>query len=290
MSNILSLNVSKNNAHPDGQDINTVKATVVDDSKLPVSDITVLFHSAGNARFTNGNTTILRTSTDAQGECTADLVDTIAESVTITGQIPGAESQSVQITFADTYDTLEIESVSNENGIFPGNTFDIAWEGSSFTITTRGGSGSLSWHVTGGSGLAVTQEGSNSAVFTFRSADLSTTYTVTGKDDITEEEVSFSFILVDFVFTWLSNINATVLMAAGYSSRLKSKATLLKIYQQWGDISTYNSALNWFWTSEFSYDSGTNVLSAELVSLVNGTSKVISDTGYSACFADFKTE
>ena len=104
------------------------------------------------------------------------------------------------------------------------------------------------------------------------------------------EEISYCFALSEFVLSWLNEINAVDLFLAGDIKKLRSKSTLLKIYQQWGSISSYNSGLNVFWTDNFLYNSETEVLSAELVSLVNGEILQVTDTNYKACLADFKLE
>lgn len=285
----LNLEVVKNNARPDGEDFNTVKATVVDDSGEPVSGVVVLFNSSGNARFSNGNI-IFRETTDIAGTCIANITDSSAESTSISAKAASTDIKYVTLTFTDIDKELAIESINNENGAFPGNTFDIAWTGASFSIKTTGGSGNLSWSVSGGLGLAIIQEGGSYAVFIFRSADLNKNYIVIGKDTVTMEEISFSFTLTEFVFSWLSKINAVELFLAGDVKKLRSKSTLLKIYQQWGDISSYNSELNVFWTDNFSYNSETKALSAELVSLINGEISQVTDIGFNACLADFKLE
>ena len=285
----LTLEVIKNNARPDSEDYNTVKAVVVDESGQPASDIVVLFNSSGNARFSNGNI-IFRETTDVAGVCLANITDSSSESVSISAQAAGTDVKYVEITFTNIDKELEIQSVNNENGIFPENKFDTAWVGATFTIVTSGGSGDLSWTVSGGSGLAITQEGGNFAAFTFRSADLNTDYLIVGKDKITLEEISYNFTLSEFVLAWLSEINAVDLFLAGDVKKLRSKDTLLKIYQQWGNISSYNSGLNDFWTDNFSYDAEAKTLTAELVSLVNGDISQVTDINYIACLADFKQE
>ncbi|ELH8609700.1 Ig-like domain-containing protein [Enterobacter asburiae] len=285
----LTLDVTKNNAYPDGEDFNTVKAMVVDENGQPASDVVVLFNSSGNAHFSNGNI-IFRGTTDIAGVCLANIIDSSAESISISAQAAGTDVKYVMITFTNIDKQLEIQSINNENGVFPGDTFDIAWTGASFSIKTTGGSGDLSWSVSGGAGLAITQEGGSYAVFTFRSAELNTNYLIIGKDKVTMEEISYCFALSEFVLSWLNEINAVDLFLAGDIKKLRSKSTLLKIYQQWGSISSYNSGLNVFWTDNFSYNSETEVLSAELVSLVNGEILQVTATNYKACLADFKLE
>ena len=93
--NSVKVNVTTNSVAADGKTPVVVKAVVKDTAGRPVADAVVTWTLSGSAKSSDGK---LSGTTDAKGEVTLSLTDTVAEAVTVTAAA-GGKSGSAVATF-----------------------------------------------------------------------------------------------------------------------------------------------------------------------------------------------
>lgn len=161
-TNIL-VSVQQNNATADGASTNTVVAKVTDSSGQAVANTAVTWSVGGSAKATSPVTV----NTNASGEATLSVSDSVAESVTVSASANGAQGQAT-VTFMPTVSSVFV-AVTTNNALADGssvNTFRA-------TVTSPSGqpvaNTSVTWSLSSGtasatSSLNATTDSSGNAV------------------------------------------------------------------------------------------------------------------------------
>ena len=161
-TNIL-VSVQQNNATADGTSTNTVVAKVTDSSGQAVANTAVTWSVGGSAKATSPVTV----NTNASGEATLSVSDSVAESVTVNASANGAQGQAT-VTFVPTVSSVFVAVTAN-NALADGssvNTFRA-------TVTSPSGqpvaNTSVTWSLSSGtasgtSSLNATTDASGNAV------------------------------------------------------------------------------------------------------------------------------
>lgn len=161
-TNIL-VSVQQNNATADGTSTNTVVAKVTDSSGQAVANTAVTWSVGGSAKATSPVTV----NTNASGEATLSVSDSVAESVTVSASANGAQGQAT-VTFVPTVSSVFVAVTAN-NALADGssvNTFRA-------TVTSPSGqpvaNTSVTWSLSSGtasgtSSLNATTDASGNAV------------------------------------------------------------------------------------------------------------------------------
>ena len=247
---VTELDVISDNARANGQSTNQVKVTVHDKVTNKVqAGVSVSFSVSGSAKFFNGKQSCVIV-TDGHGEAYASLVDNVTEDITVTTVVNDITS-TVVVHFSNNYQKFGIARAYNNNKTFSTDMPTTAWIGAKFFIEISGGSGDYSWSINN-PGVDIAKVDPNTLSITFSSeVDLSESFIIQFKDNITEEEDNYSFFIKVF-FThygeWRGFDNHDVYPSVGELSQL---------FKEWGDMSVYDGWVsrehNVYWTRDYNY-------------------------------------
>lgn len=242
----------------------------VEDSHGPVENIRMIFNVDGSAIFTSSHSGIYSSFTNELGEISVSFTDSEEEEVRVYC-FPAEQRDSYieeTFTFVPVREIFLIDAARTQNHTLYFNEPSVIWNGASFSVTTKGGSGEVEWHLSGAEkesvGLKVDKSGAAeiTAISPFKG-----TISVTAKDKVTGETATHSFTVSHYI-TLSSDLITLSEILEDERKKLIAPAIFNIIYDQWGNLADYNGWLSdeFYWTSE--YD--TNTMQARLFNSSTG--------------------
>jgi hypothetical protein len=248
-------------ASANGKDDNTATATLLNNG-VPASGENIIFTIAtGHAVFA-GNTKTTTVTTDIQGGISVMFTDLTSETVTILATVEKATSvyQTTSSTFAPSQ-ALAILRVYNDNNIEFKNCAPHTWLPSAkLHIEINDKSDSVSWATNKAEVKASGRNGVGTITFPENPSFSK------GEDIIITIENSTEYV----TYKLTCDFSVYKIRLAGDKHDSLDCATqdqLLQIYNEWGDMSTYNWQLN---TENLKYSHVDSALTTEIVDMKNG--------------------
>lgn len=244
------LTVTDGTASADGLDTCKVKAFVSKDGKPAVNEM-VTFSLDGNshALFSN-NSSSYSWTTGADGTTSAELHNSIAETVMVSASLPNQGSihaEPVSVSFSAESSNLSISKVYNANKEMSLNQPVYVWNGASFSIDVKDAVGKVS-AVTEASGITLNV--SENTVHVTMSSSISPNPIIHITDD-TGTSVEYAFMASVCITSYQDSSSWTYLDLRDL--KCLTKAEYHSLYAEWGPMGTYGWASKPYWTSDTTY-------------------------------------
>ncbi|MEP9012751.1 Ig-like domain-containing protein, partial [Enterobacter kobei] len=283
-----TLAVTTDSALSDGVAANTVTATFLDASGVPVANVPVTFTVSG----TTAQLTAATVNTDASGVAVAEVKDTVAEVVTVgaTAAGVGTTPASVDVTFTlgETKLSVNGATFAIDSGVpstgFTNAKFQIQMYGTNASNGNYDWSANQEW---------VSVDSSGNVIFTSEPTSETKTVTITASPKNGQEPFTFSFTIGKWFLpddnnsgmTW-TQANSACSTSGGLSNNASAssgpgKRLFGSLWGEWGDMEAYGfnvSKSYWLSTSNGSdYHYRLNALTGGVGWSSNATS------GYALC-------
>ncbi len=251
----------RDNASANGKDANRVSLSITRGGQ-PAEGIRVVFNVDGNAIFVNNRSGVYSAESDSHGLITLDFIDELVENVNLTSFIveQKEETFSAEFNFVAAQGDFKIDRVQTKNQTLYYNEPTIIWDGASFILMTSCGSGEVTWEISGEDreGIRLESDEYGSAEVTAISAFVGVR-SITARDKSTGETATHAFNITHYIEPGAEKITLLDAVQNKENNPLLPKSALRMLYDQWGDLSSYNGWLpnTFYWSDEYKLSANT---------------------------------